>query len=411
MSSCRVLEKVIIFALLLKESPEKVKYDFDEPVLRRGTNSMKWDLCPDGDVIPMWVADMDFRAAPEILEALQKRLDHGVFGYNTVPESYYRAVTNWFRRRHGLDIERDWIMPVPGVVAALSCVIKALTRPGDAVAFHVPAYNCFFSSIRNNGCRAEPSPLKPEGDTFAVDWEDLEARLARPETKLFLLCNPHNPSGRVWTQGELRRMAELCRRHGVTAVADEIHCDIVMPGHKHVPFATVTDTPGTGITLVSPTKGFNIAGLQIANIVCGNPEWRGKIDRAVNDNEVCDLNPFGIAALEAAYDRGEGWLDELNEYIWGNYLELKDFLERETPRLKVCRLEGTYLVWVDTSALEITAEDLAGRILAEGKVLVNGGEMYGDPEGSRHIRINIACPRDRMRKALKRMAGVVNALP
>ncbi len=387
-----------------------MRYDFDKLTERRNSACMKWDEYGESDVVPLWVADMDFEAAPEIISALQKRLDHGIFGYNTVPESYFSAVRNRFFRRHNFAIERDWIMPVPGVVPALSCVIKALAKPGDGILINSPAYNCFFSSVKNNGCHAEMSPLKAEGDSFIVDYDDFERRAAKEETTLFILCNPHNPTGRVWKEAELKTMGAICKRHNVIVVADEIHCDIVMPGYKYVPFATVWGAEGEHITLVSPSKGYNIAGLQIANIICDNPDWRRKIDRAININEVCDLNTFGIAALQAAYNEGGEWIDELCEYIYNNYLALRDFFAKEMPQLKVCRLEGTYLVWIDVSAMPVSAQELALRMLEEGRVRVNDGAMYGDNNGNQHIRINIACPRKRLIEGLRRMAETVKSI-
>ncbi|MCD8305866.1 MAG: pyridoxal phosphate-dependent aminotransferase [Prevotella sp.] len=387
------------------------EYDFGEIIPRRGTSSMKYDSFGDkDDIIEMWVADMDFRVAPPIIEALRRRVQHGIFGYNTIPDSYFEAVQSWFLRRHNFAIEKEWIMPAPGVVAALSCVIKALTQPGDAVLFHTPAYNCFFSSVRNNGCRAELSPLVPKGDSYVIDFEDFERRCARPDVKMFVLCNPHNPTGRVWTRNELARMADICFRNNVIIVADEIHCDIIMPGQKHIPFATVDITSESHITLASPSKGFNIAGLQIANIICDNALWRRKIDRAINDNEVCDLNPFGIVALQAAYNESEAWLDAMCKYIHANYLAMRTFFEEKIPAVKVCRLEGTYLAWVDVSRLPITAEKLSELILNKGRVRINDGRMYGDPEPQQHIRINLACPRPILLEALQRMSVVMKNL-
>ncbi len=388
----------------------KAKYNFDKMTDRRGTSSVKWDLCPESDVIPMWVADMDFEVAPCITEAIVKRAGHKTFGYNTVPESYYEAVMGWFSRRHGLSIERDWIQPIPGVVPAISCVIKALVKPGESVLTLTPAYNCFFSSIRNNGCKAEMSPLKAEGDSFKIDFEDFEARAAKPETKLFLLCNPHNPSGRVLTREELERLHDICARHDVIVASDEIHCDIIMPGYSHIPYPEVCGQKDSWIVMASPSKGFNIAGLQIANIICNNAAWRKLIDTAINQNEVCDLNTFGLVALEAAYTDGEDWLDSMCRYVYNNYLTLKEFFHEEMPGIKVHKLEGTYLVWVDVSALPLTAEQLSERLIQEGKVWMNGGKMYGDGKRSEHLRINIACPRERMMEGLRRMATVVKAL-
>ena len=380
-----------------------MKYNFDELVERRGTNCVKWDESPSPDVIPLWVADMDFRVAPAIFEAVQKRAEHGVFGYNIVPESYYEAVISWFHRRHEWDIQRQWILYTTAVVPAMSCVIKALTMPGEKVLILSPAYNCFFSSIRNNGCEVLESPLKAVDDSFEVDFNDFEAKCADEKTTLFLLCNPHNPSGRVWTREELQRMYDICHQHGVKVVSDEIHCELIMPGHQFVPFGTITDDC---VVMNSPSKNFNTAGLQIANIISPHPSWRRRIDRAININEVCDVNPFGIVALQAAYNESEDWIDELNQYLWGNYEVLRDFIAGNLPQWKVCRLEGTYLPWVDISAMGITSQELCDRLLAEAKVWVNPGTMYGPQTGEGYIRFNIATQRSRLVEALERIKSV-----
>ena len=380
-----------------------MKYNFDELVERRGTNCVKWDESPSPDVIPLWVADMDFRVAPAIYEAVQKRAEHGVFGYNIVPESYYEAVISWFHRRHEWDIQRQWILYTTAVVPAMSCVIKALTMPGEKVLILSPAYNCFFSSIRNNGCEVLESPLKAVDDSFEVDFNDFEAKCADEKTTLFLLCNPHNPSGRVWTREELQRMYDICHQHGVKVVSDEIHCELIMPGHQFVPFGTITDDC---VVMNSPSKNFNTAGLQIANIISPHPSCRRRIDRAININEVCDVNPFGIVALQAAYNESEDWIDELNQYLWGNYEVLRDFIAENLPQWKVCRLEGTYLPWVDISAMGITSQELCDRLLAEAKVWVNPGTMYGPQTGEGYIRFNIATQRSRLVEALERIKSV-----
>ena len=388
-----------------------MKYDFDELVERRGTGCVKWDerprvgehgsgMAPSADVIPLWVADMDFKAAPAILEAVKKRAEHGVFGYNIVPESYYEAVISWFRRRHQWEIQREWILYTTAVVPAMSCVIKALTMPGEKVLILSPAYNCFFSSIRNNGCEVLECFLKNSTFSFEIDFDDFERKCADEKTTLFLLCNPHNPSGRVWTREELQRMYDICHRHGVKIASDEIHCELIMPGYKFVPFGTITDDC---VVMNSPSKNFNTAGLQIANIICSHPSWRRRIDRAININEVCDVNPFGIVALQAAYNESEDWIDELNQYLWGNYQLLCDFVAEHIPQWKVCRLEGTYLPWVDISAMNITSQTYADRLLNEAKVWVNPGTMYGPQSGEGYIRLNIACPRSRLLEALERI--------
>ena len=384
-----------------------MKYNFDEIIERRGTNCVKWDESPSADTIPLWVADMDFRVAPAIQEALQRRVEHGVFGYNIVPESYYQAVISWFQRRHQWTISREDILYTTAFVPAMSVVIKALTMPGEKVLILSPAYNCFFSSIRNNGCEVLESPLKRVDDTFEVDWQDFEAKCADEKTTLFLLCNHHNPCGRVWKREELQRMSDICRQHGVAVVSDEIHCELVMPGHTFVPFGTVTDEC---VVMNSPSKSFNTAGLQIANIITANATWRRRIDRAININEVCDVNPFGIVALQAAYNESEDWIDELNEYLWGNYLALCQFFAEHLPQFTVCKLEGTYLPWVDVSALGIPVDQLCDRLLTEGKVWVNPGTMYGPETGKGYIRINIACPRSQLMEGLRRIAVMLAKL-
>ena len=347
---------------------------------------------------------MDFRVAPAIQKALQQRVEHGVFGYNIVPESYYEAVISWFRRRHQWEIQRQWILYTTAVVPAMSCVIKALTMPGEKVLILSPAYNCFFSSIKNNGCEVLESALRRVDDTFEVDFIDFEAKCADEKTTVFLLCNPHNPCGRVWSREELQRMYDICKKHGVKVVSDEIHCELIMPGYKFVPFGTVTDDC---VVMNSPSKNFNTAGLQIANIICSHPSCRRRIDRAININEVCDVNPFGIVALQAAYNESEDWVDELCEYLWGNYRVLCDFIGKNVPQWKVCRLEGTYLPWVDISAMGMTSQALADRLLTEGKVWINPGTMYGPVTGEGYVRFNIATQRSRLMEALERIAKVM----
>lgn len=388
-----------------------MKYDFDEIVNRRGTNSVKWDEAKEEGVIPMWVADMDFKAAPCILEALKKRVDHGVFGYTIVPDSYYESIISWFERRHQWHIERDWIIYTSGVVPAISAIIKALTEPGDKVLVQTPVYNCFFSSIRNNGCTIAENALVRKGNSYEIDFDDFERQAADEKTKVFLLCNPHNPAGRVWTPEELSRMNDICLRHGVKVIADEIHCELVMPGHVFTPFAAVSKAcQDNCITTNSPTKSFNIAGLQIANIITSNAEDRQKIDRAININEVCDVNPFGVIALQAAYNEGEDWIDQLNVYLWENYQALKTFFKDNLPQLEVINLEGTYLVWVNVRATGMTGNKLTEKLLKEGKVFVNRGTMYDKTTGEDYIRINIAMPRSLMLEGLKRMKSVIDKI-
>lgn len=385
-----------------------MKYDFDKIIPRRGTNSVKWDVAKEDGVIPMWVADMDFQAAPCIRQALKERIDHGVFGYTLVPNSYYESIISWFDRRHQWHIERDWIIYTSGVVPAISAIIKALTEPGGKVLVQTPVYNCFFSSIRNNGCTTAENALVRKGNSYEIDFDDFEKQAADEKTKVFLLCNPHNPAGRVWTPEELSRMNDICLKHGVQVISDEIHCELVMPGYKFTPFAAVSKAcQDNCITTNSPTKSFNIAGLQIANIITNNDTIKRKIDRAININEVCDVNPFGVIALQAAYNEGESWIDQLNLYLWENYKVLKDFFQEHLPKLKVLKLEGTYLVWIDISATGLKADELTNELLQHGKVMVNSGTMYGKTTGADYLRINIAMPRILMLEALLRIAQVL----
>lgn len=380
-----------------------MKYDFDEIIPRRGTNSYKWDSDAGPEVLPMWVADMDFRTAPAVTEALTTRASQGIFGYTRVPDSYYTAVSDWFASRHGWTIDASSVIYTSGVVPAVSAIIKALTEPGDKVLVQTPVYNCFFSSIRNNGCAIDESPLIYSGLTYTMDFEDLERRAADPAVKLLLLCNPHNPAGRVWTRDELVRVHDICRRHNVRVVSDEIHCELTMPGFVYTPYATVDSD---AIVCVSPSKAFNLAGLQIANIICPDGETRRLIDRAINDNEVCDVNPFGVIATEAAYRHGADWLAQLIGYIWKNYRFMQDFCRDALPALPLTRLEGTYLVWMDCRALPFTSDELERRLLTEARLWLNAGTLYG-AAGEGFMRWNIACPRAVLAEGLNRFADFV----
>ena len=395
-----------------------MKYDFNTIIPRRGTGCVKWDRPVDGmtveamnDVIPMWVADMDFAVAPAIQEAIRSRAAHPVYGYTEVGDDYYEAVISWFRRRHDWTIHREEIIHVTGVVPAMSVAVKALAMPGENVLILSPDYNCFFSSIRNNGCQVAETVLVFRNGRFEVDWDDFEAKCADEKTTVFLLCSPHNPTGRVWTPEELERMNDICLRHGVKVVSDEIHCELVMPGHRFQPFAAVSEQCRRNcVVLNSPSKSFNIAGLMTANIICSQSEWRRRLNRVVNIYELCDLNPFGPVALVAAYNESEDWIDELNVYLWQNYQALCRFVAERLPRLKVFPMEGTYLPWVDVSALGLTSKTLCDRLMVEGHVWVNPGTMYGPESGEGFIRLNIACPRSQMMEGLERMEKVLKQL-
>lgn len=387
-----------------------MKFNFDELNLRKHTNSYKWDSVEDEDIIPLWVADMDFKTAPSIIEALRKRVEQGIFGYTKVPDEYYSAVIDWFGNQHNWHFEKDWIIYTSGVVPAVSAIIKALTVPGDKVILQTPVYNCFFSSIRNNDCVPYENKLIYKDQTYFIDFKDLEEKAADPLSKVMLLCNPHNPTGRVWMKEELENIHDICRRNNVIVVSDEIHCELVYPPYKYIPYGSISSgVMESSVVCVSPSKAFNIAGLQIANIICKDGTMRRKIDKAININEVCDVNPFGVLATIAAYRKGKEWLEELKSYLWENYQFVKNFFETNFPQLSVTKLEGTYLVWVNFKSIKLPSEDLERIFLEKGKVWLNEGKMYGDP-GEGFMRINIACPRSRLNEGLKRLKNVIDDL-
>lgn len=384
---------------------------FDTAPDRRGSGSYKWDSeAGEGDVIPLWVADMDFKTAPVVIEALRRRVEHGVFGYTLVDDEYYAALRGWFAERHGYTIDTRQVIYTSGVVPAISAIIKALTKPGEGVIVQTPVYNCFFSSIRNNGCRIVESPLIREeisGDTFTyrMDFEDLERKAADPANTMLLLCNPHNPAGRIWNRDELKQVAGICSRNGVRVVSDEIHCELAMPELEYTPYGTIDPT---GVICLSPSKAFNTAGLQIANIVCPDDSVRRAVDRAININEVCDVNPFGVVALKAAYSpEGAVWLNALRGYLADNYRLTRDIISNELPGCPMALLEATYLPWIDVSSLGVPTEELEERLIREAGVWVNCGEMYGS---GGFIRLNIACPRERLREGLRRLVGFLKKL-
>jgi len=375
---------------------------FDRPPSRRGTRSYKWDTAATDDVLPLWVADMDFQTARPVIDALLRRAEHGIFGYTRVPDEYFEAVINWFGRRHNFHFGRQDVLFTTGVVPALSAVIKALTDEGDKVIVQTPVYNCFFSSIRNNCCSIVCNNLIQNGERYVINYEELEELTEDPAAKVLLLCNPHNPVGRAWTTDELKAVGDICQRNNVTVVSDEIHCDLVYQGFKHIPFASVSDDFfQRSVTLTAPSKTFNLAGLQVANIIANDETMRKKIDKALNINEVCEINCFAIEALIAAYNEGEAWLDDLKRYLYDNYLFFKDFIAANLPQLRVSPLEATYLVWVDCRAIADSSAALAERLLESGKLWVNEGTLYG-AVGEGFLRFNIACPRSVLQEGLDR---------
>lgn len=373
-----------------------------EYVDRKGSNCYKWDSEHAKGTLPMWVADMDFKAAPAILEAMQKRLDHGVFGYTQVPDEYYEAIINWFSRRHKWNtITREQIIYTIGVVPAISAILRALTKPGDRVVTNTPAYNCFLSCIRNLECELVANQLIEHDNHFEINWESLERDLE--SAKVFILCNPHNPTGRIWTREELQHVAALCEKHNVFVLSDEIHCEFAFPGEAYTPYATVAQNHNYCICTAA-SKAFNVAGLQCANIIAPNKDIHDRIDKAINIHEVCDINPFGMEALMAAYNKSEDWIDCLNDYIYANYRLLINAVHG-LKGLRVTRMEGTYLAWVDIRPLGMSAEQFCQQLVETIGVLFNPSEMYG-AEG--YIRINMATSRDNMKRGVEALVNFVN---
>lgn len=385
-----------------------MNYNFDELTERRGSGSMKWDSDSDPEILPLWVADMDFRTAPAVIEAVLERASSGIFGYVSVPSSYYDALESWFNRRHGWEINREMVIYTSGVVPAISAIIKALVKPGEGVILQTPAYNCFFSSVRNNHTVLFDNPLRrvetSSGFSYEMDFENLEKLAVLPDVRLLILCNPHNPSGRVWTKHELERVRDICHRNNVIVVSDEIHCELTHAGYEYIPYATVDDK---AIVCCSPSKAFNIAGLQIANIVSPDESVRTLIDRAINDNEVCDVNPFGVVALQAAYNNGEAWLDALNIYLEDNYNLLRSTFQQTLPDLKICDSESTYLAWIDITSLGLNSDEVENLLKKNAKVWISSGTIY---HGEGFIRINYACPRSRLSEALERICNSLLSL-
>ena len=376
-------------------------YNFDSPPSRRGSLCYKWD-CKPGE-LPMWIADMDFEAAPPIRAALQKRLDHGIFGYDDMGEDWYRAYIDWWRERHGLTMEQENLIFSTGVVASISSLVRKLTTPNENVLIQTPVYNIFFNSIVNNGARVLESPLRYDGEGWTIDFADLEAKLADPQTTLMILCNPHNPVGRIWAREELAKIGALCQKHHVTVISDEIHCDLTAPGLGYLPFAAVDETcRAISISCMAPTKTFNLAGMHSSAVYAADPVLRHKAWRALNTDEVAEPNTFAAPAAIAAFREGGDWLDAARDYIWANKQLVKDFADRELPGIKVRVSDATYLLWVDVSAVTDDVQRFTERLRAETGLWVTPGTAYGKA-GEGFFRMNVACPRSTVEDALGRL--------
>ena len=384
-----------------------MSYDFDTPVDRRNTYSLKWDV--KENELPMWVADMDFQTAPEVREAIQNRAAHGVFGYSIVPEEWYQAYIRWWENRHGFRMDAEWLIFCTGVVPAISSIVRKLTTPAEKVLVLTPVYNIFFNSILNNGRQVLESRLRYDGEAYSIDYADLEAKLADPQTSMLIFCNPHNPVGKIWSAEELRKVGELCRKHHVVVVSDEIHCDLTEPGMGYVPFASVSeDCRNNSIICIAPTKAFNLAGMQTAAVCGPDPVLRHKVWRGLNTDEVAEPNAFAIQAAVAAFTRGGEWLDELRSYLHENKVWTAQYIQKEIPRLKVVASQATYLMWLDCSGLTDSSEELADVIRESTGVYLSEGGQYGG-DGTHFMRLNVACPRSVLEDGLNRLKKGVEA--
>ena len=378
-----------------------MKYDFDTQVNRRNTNSLKWDVAQNE--LPMWVADMDFPTAPEVRAAISERASHGVFGYSIVPDEWYRAYMDWWQSRHGLAIEKDWLVFCTGVIPAISSAVRKLTTPAEKVLIETPVYNIFFNSILNNGRQVLQSSLKYSDGRYEIDFDDLEQKLSDPQTSLMILCNPHNPVGKIWDKETLAKIGELCWEHNVMVLSDEIHCDLTDPGMDYVPFASVSEKcRENSITCIAPTKAFNLAGMQTAAVMVPNRHLRHTIWRALNTDEVAEPNAFAVDAAIAAFTKGGEWLDELRQYIFENKKITEKFVEENIPQIRVVPSNATYLLWLDCSGMPGSATEAAEYIREKTGLYLSNGTQYG-ASGEDFLRMNIACPRSVLKDGLARL--------
>lgn len=382
-----------------------MKYNFDKIVDRRQTSCIKWSVPADGsvpaDVLPMWVADMDFETVPEVKQRLIEVASHGIYGYTAKTDVYYAAVVNWFSSRFGWKIEKDWIVSTTGVVLALAAAVRAFTKEGDSILIQQPVYYPFSNVIVKNNRSLVVNQLKEKDGVYEMDFDDLEEKIKAHDVKMMILCNPHNPIGRVWKKDELERVAEICGRYQVQIIADEIHCDFVRPGFSHVSFGTL-EHPWSkkAVVCTAPSKTFNLAGLQASNIIIADEEVRKAYEKELTSMSVFGAGLFGLEACQAAYEYGADWVDELNVYIDGNYQYMKAAIEERLPKIKVVELQGTYLLWLDFRAYGFSDEELSQKMLQEAKIWVDDGTMFG-AGGSGFMRINLATPRVYVEKAIE----------
>jgi cystathionine beta-lyase len=378
---------------------------FDEVIDRSNTQSYKWNV--KENELPMWVADMDFQTAPAIREAMQKRLDHGIFGYSLIPDAWYEAYIGWWRRRYQFDMKKEWLLFCNGVIPAISSVVRKLTCPAEKVVVMSPVYNMFYHSIYNNGRNILECPLDYADGAYSINFEALEKACSDPQSTLLILCNPHNPAGILWDRETLARIGEICEQNHVIVLSDEIHCDLTIPGKTYIPFASVSKTcADISVTCIAPTKTFNIAGLQSAAVCIPNPTLRHKVRRALNTDEVAEGNAFSCDAAIAAYEHGEAWLDELRQYLADNRSFAEDYINGQIPGLYAVHGEATYLLWIDCSSIGIPSDRLAVLIREKTGLYLSEGAMYRG-NGAQFLRMNLACPRSRVEDGVKRLKQAV----
>jgi cystathionine beta-lyase len=387
-------------------------YDFDTVIDRRNTNSLKWDFAEERgrptDVLPLWVADMDFPAPQPVLDALRKAVDHGIFGYSDTKEEYYHAVSGWFSARFGWETRPEWLVKTPGVVFALAMAVRALTEPGDAVLIQPPVYYPFFSVVLDNDRKLVESPLVYENGRHSIDFADFEEKIAENDVKLFILCSPHNPVGRVWTVDELQKIGDICRRHGVYVVSDEIHCDFALPGHPHTVFpVAVPELAERSVVCTAPSKSFNLAGLQTSNIWIPNAEIRAKFCKEIDRSGYSQLNSLGLVACQAAYEQGGEWLEQCQAYLRGNLDFLREFLAKNIPEIKLVEPEGTYFAWLDCSALGLSKQELNDLVTNKAKLWLDAGYIFGGG-AEQFQRMVLACPTKTLEQALTQLEQAVH---
>lgn len=384
-------------------------YDFDKATDRHNTGSLKWDNCDtyDGiEVLPMWVADMDFESPKEIISAMAERVEHGIFGYTPVSESYYNAVIDWMKRRHNWEIMKDWIITLPGVVPAVSLAVLAFTGPGEKVVVQSPVYHPFYKNITDNGREVIENPLRQEGDRYVMDYQNLEEQID-DRVRMIILCSPHNPVGRVWEERELIRLTEICQENNILIVSDEIHSDLILEGYRHTPTAALPGEVSRNIvTCTSASKTFNLAGLGCANVIISNRDLFDQYSSLCKNLWIDKPNIFGLVGSEAGYRHGEGWLDQLLLYIKGNYDFLVSTVGEYLPEISITLLEGTYLAWLDFRETGLADKDLEGFLKREAKVWFDNGHKFGTG-GEGFQRINLACPRKTLEEGLTRVIAAV----